>query len=219
MRWLRVGLVAVLACGDNFPGQPDASSDLDGDASGRCDPLLQNCPSGEACYWADLGEFRCSPAGGLPLYHPCRAVAQCSPGDGCHLDDRLDFYCTAYCDYLNLGGEADPRCESHELCASWDGAIGICIGICDPRQQACPEGQGCYAIEGGADLCFPVAVGAEVGQACVRQNDCIAGAQCVEDVCRRLCDYEQFPGAFDPVCQPAQTCTGPSGSPEIGYCL
>lgn len=219
MQAARLGAVCLIAvggaCGDNL-----AAIDAGADAqpSGLCDPLLQNCPGGEGCYWAGFGTFRCSEPGGLPLYHPCADIAQCSPGDGCHLDDRFDFYCTHYCDYLNFAGERDPRCEPHELCASWDGTIGICMGICDPREQPCPTDQGCYAVA-GADLCYPVATPGAIGDPCLRPNDCVASTQCDDGTCRRQCDFEQFPGGSDPVCQGGEVCTGPFGSDVIGRCV
>jgi len=156
--------LATVSCtdppGDLSGSGPDAAPP---DASVNCSPIQPTCELGSGCYWAGPGRFECATALGLPRYHVCRDSTDCSPGDGCHLDDIVDFYCVGYCDYGRYGGERDPdRCGENELCAGpLDGGIGQWgrtfsparrVGICpmtrfpgpsaaSPRRLACAAHQ------------------------------------------------------------------------------
>ena len=224
MLLLRPVVVIALATA----GCTDPPADLTGsgqdaaapDASLNCSPIQPTCAEGSGCYWAGPGRFECAAALGLPRYHVCRESADCSPGDGCHLDDIVDFYCVGYCDYGRYGGERDPeRCGENEVCAGpLDGGIGICLGLCDPLDSDCPDGQGCYHRT-GADICLPVTDGSAPGEACSRNNDCLPGAGCTgDDLCAVYCNYQNHPDQPDPRCAGGEVCTAIEPGEPLGFC-
>jgi len=220
----------LIGCGgppSELPGDPEASRDSGAGDAGEpieCDPLAPVCPAGHGCYWAAPGRFECAASLGLPRYHLCEASAQCSPGDGCHLDDRFDFFCIGYCDHARYGGERDPeRCGENELCGDFDGEVGRCLGICDPLASDCPDGLGCYAIlDGAADLCLPVTGEGQPGEPCQKSNDCAPGSGCVELgdqlACATYCDHDENPGQADPRCAGGEVCTPLQPGERIGAC-
>lgn len=224
----RFALVLLCAC-----SQPPSELDRDGmprdaepaaDASLLCDVLTQSCPDGEGCYWAGgPGNFICAPSLGLPTYHPCQASDECAAGDGCHLDDFFSFYCVPYCDYGVNGGGDDPRCAEHELCAAFDGDIGVCLGICDALDSDCPDQQGCYHIPDAADICLPVTGDGAPGAACLRNNDCRPGNGCVgvgeEAKCAVYCDHDTNPEAADPRCAEDEVCGALEAGERLGACV
>lgn len=88
---------------------------------------------------------------------------------------------------------------------------------CNPYQNvACNPGTRCTYVHEGAGQaldCYPVGSIA-IGDACIvtvgRPDDCVAGAYCVDGVCRRLCDLSLAPCPSTQTCQPLLT-TPPSG--------
>jgi len=211
---------ATAAC-TNPPGQlagsgPDAGAP---DASLNCSPITPTCAQGSGCYWAGPGRFECAAALGLPRYHLCRQSTDCSPGDGCHLDDTVDFYCTGYCDYGRYSGERDPdRCGENEICAGpFDSGIGICLGLCDPLDSDCPEGLGCY-LRQNADICLPVVGEGAPGDVCAHDNECLPGAGCNDDVCAVYCNHDNHPDEPDPRCAGGEICTAIAEGERLGFC-
>jgi len=101
-----------------------------------CDPLIQDCAEGQACYPAG-GEFACAPdaSGTLGLTgETCAAVNACDPGLICVVADVVagcegDGCCTALCDVSD--GAADAECEA-------DGAGQGCEALYD--QGEAPPG-------------------------------------------------------------------------------
>lgn len=214
--------IALLAACTDPPAEldgsgPDAAAP---DASLLCTPIEPSCADGSGCYWAGPGRFECAPGLGLPRYHVCGASSDCTPGDGCHLDDIFDFYCTGYCDYGRYAGERDPEhCGENELCAGpLDDGIGICLGLCDPLASDCPEGLGCYVRE-GADICLPVTGSGAPGDLCSRNNDCAPGSGCADgDRCAVYCNYQDNPDQTDPRCAGGELCTALAPRERIGVC-
>lgn len=95
-----------------------------------CDPLLQDCPEGAACYPGDLG-FVCGdtlePV--IATGDPCNYEWDCAAGNLCVAGDVLplcngDACCTAYCDTTQ-----PDACPPEQLCTPiYDGSIaGYCI--------------------------------------------------------------------------------------------
>lgn len=84
-----------------------------------CDPLLQDCSEGEACYGTENG-YVCAPdASGEPGAYgdPCEAINACDPGLEC------------------LGAGATPGCVSASCCTSF-------CDTSDPGASAACEGAG-----------------------------------------------------------------------------
>jgi hypothetical protein len=77
-----------------------------------CDPLLQDCGSGLACFWAN-GNFNCIfTTQDIPLGEPCGFINDCSAGTGC------------------LTAEVMPNCNGSACCGSF----------CDLSDPTCPQG-------------------------------------------------------------------------------
>lgn len=70
---------------------------------GICDPLIQDCGAGQACYW-DGGSFSCAPTTqDIPAGQPCGFVNDCALGLICVGASAVPDCagancCTAYCD-------------------------------------------------------------------------------------------------------------------------
>ncbi len=88
-----------------------------------CDPLLQTCPSGEACYW-NGDSFMCAPTtADIPLGKPCEYLNHCATGLMCFeaavLPDCGGAMCCAkYCDLNDpVCPQAGTKCEPFFLAA------------------------------------------------------------------------------------------------------
>lgn len=87
---------------------------------------------------------------------------------------------------------------------------------CNMFAQDCRDGQGCFAL-GDESMCAwagPVPVGGE----CTYQNDCGAGATCVLNTCRTVCDAIDLQGAqgCGALCQEGHSIISESGA--LGAC-
>ncbi|MEM6990130.1 MAG: hypothetical protein AAF721_06525 [Myxococcota bacterium] len=103
----------------------------------NCDPLLQNCPNGDGCYFAESA-FLCSPDVSDPMTgagDPCSFLNDCPAGTGC-VDEALVTGCTsasccaAFC-------EDDRDCPNNGQCQPFFGQgqppMGYeNVGLCDP---------------------------------------------------------------------------------------
>jgi hypothetical protein len=77
----------------------------------NCDPLLQDCGSGLACFWAN-GNFNCIfTTQDIPLGEPCGFINDCIAGTGC------------------LTAEVMPNCNGSACCGSF----------CDLSDPTCPQ--------------------------------------------------------------------------------
>ena len=197
-----------------------------------CDPYLQDCPPGEKCVafandgGDDWNAYVCrdvvgDPAGldescvmeGSPLsgYDTCGFGAMCWGVDPVTLQGT----CVPQC----VGSEQEPLCERPgDICViPDDGVPPLCLPVCDPVLQDCPEDFGCYPA---ADYfaCLPMDPGGTVdpGAPCETHEECTAGALCVAPdlvpdcagaigCCTAWCDlWGPMP---DAPCLPGQQCT------------
>ena len=101
-----------------------------------CDPLLQDCGAGLACFWAN-GDFNCIfTTQDIPLGEPCGFINDCIAGLGCLTAEVLpncngSACCGSFCDL------SDPTCtQDGTECASFfeEGMappgyedVGVCI--------------------------------------------------------------------------------------------
>ncbi len=201
------------------PGLEDVGSCQAGPPPNSCDPLLQDCPAGDACYPSG-NDFACFGGDG-PAQNgdQCASDPDCAAGLWCDVD-----VCTEFCD---VGGAcSDPGAS----CNPWYqpgrappgledvGSCGVVSGSqCDPLLQDCPDGEGCYP-GGGAFEC-DVAGPAQAGDVC--GQGCAPGLLCDADTCISLCDTDDPGGCFDP----NLTCvalyapgTAPPGLETVGTC-
>lgn len=214
----------------------------------ECDLFAQDCPVGEKCMpWANNGgdswnALRCSPIADDPdpVGGPCTVegsgtsgIDSCEAGSMCWDVDpaTLEGYCVAFC----VGSEESPMCEdaSTSCTIGGDGPLALCIPQCDPLQQACPEGDACYAVD-DAFFCIPDASGdmGVPGDECALITECDPGSACLSDelvpdcmgatgCCSSFCDLTLDP----PSCLPGQGCTpwyeagqAPPGYEDVGVC-
>jgi len=105
-----------------------------------CDPLLQDCAEGQACYPEPAG-FICSPdaSGEMGIFgDPCEFLNVCDPGFWCANADTVPGCagavgcCASYCDT----SDPMPSCEPGTECVTWheegtappgEEDIGVCI--------------------------------------------------------------------------------------------
>jgi len=105
-----------------------------------CDPLLQDCPEGQACY-PETNGFICSPdaSGEMgAIGDPCEYINVCDPGGWCANAEVVPDCvgsggcCAAFCDVT----EPDAGCPAMTECVAWweegeappgEEDIGVCI--------------------------------------------------------------------------------------------
>jgi hypothetical protein len=224
-----------------------------GGISFECDLFAQDCPAGEKCMpWANDGgsswnATRCSPIANNPG----------QPGDECTVEgsgtsgiDDCDLGSMCWdvdsetnmgvCVQMCTGDSSNPICEdpSTTCTIANDGAIVLCLPVCDPILQDCPQGQACYPV---ADdwVCGPDASGemGGYGDPCEFINVCDPGLICLGasatpncqgaiGCCTEVCDLTDPAG--DGQCTGApqgQTCqawyeegSAPPGYEDVGAC-
>ena len=212
------------------------SPDL-GDGS-ACDVFAQDCPAGGKCMpWAsDAGgspnATRCVPIADEPagIGAPCQVdeswysgVDDCEVGALCWSVDpkTLEGICVPLC----LGTESEPYCADPSRFCALAPPLAICLPLCNPLQDDCPDGEVCYWTPGsfqGDWQCGPDVSGdiGDYGDPCAFANQCDPGLVCLglgalppEDACEgalgcctEVCDV------FDPA--GALQCTGAAGGQE-----
>lgn len=210
--------------GDTDPGDSgDIPLDVGGSGGGPCDPLLQDCADGEACYPAG-DAFECSgPAGPSPVGGGCLDDEECVAGSFCGPEDTCTPYCdldAPFCDDASATctpwypmGMAPPGLEN----VGWCFSSPVMGDPCDPLLQDCPAGDGCYP-DGLDGFACAAAGPAQLGDACA--GGCDVGLVCISDTCLELCDTAA------PACtDPGHTCvdyyamgSAPPGLETVGYC-
>ncbi len=192
--------------GNPFITPPDGVGNIE------CDLWADDCPVGTKCMpWANDGgnswnATRCTPLAEDPHEpgEPCTVedspvsgIDDCEARAMCwNVDPETNMgECVAFCS----GSEANPICKGAcETCPlSGDGVLILCLPMCDPLEQNCGEGQGCY---GWSDvfICVPDA-GGEAGallEPCEFTNVCDPGLMCL--------DSDMVPG-----CEGASGCCTP----------
>jgi hypothetical protein len=212
----------------------------------ECDVWAQDCQRGEKCMpWANDGgplwnATRCTPLDPDPadVGEPCNAegsgvsgIDDCALGAMCWgVDDMNAGTCVDMC----MGSEANPTCANPETsCAiGYNGAVIVCLPICDPLLQDCVDGDGCY-LTNDEFLCQPVfGVPAGHGEPCTFVDSCEVGLQCTDGVnvvgcaglscCTEFCDLEAAdPNAPCSAAADGEVCTvllDGGEFPNVGIC-
>jgi hypothetical protein len=112
-----------------------------------------------------------------------------------------------------------------------DHVLGDGEESCDPLEQDCGGGMGCYVGDADAPFqCEAIGWGIAEGLPCAHPNDCLPGLMCLSGVlqpdcgdesacCARFCDVEQ------PICPPGTACLAyfqDGSTPKydyVGVCL
>lgn len=220
----------------------------DGWGPTECDLFAQDCPRGEKCAsWANDGgstwnATRCVPVvedPGIPG-DPCimegsavSGIDTCELGAMCfYVDpDTLEGVCIAMC----VGDPGNPTCEDPDsVCViTGSGAIIPCLPLCDPVEQDCFEGLGCYPFNDDffCTIDFSEDMGA-AGDPCDFRSACDPGTHCAIPglvpgcegglgCCTSFCDLADP----TPPCLPGQVCepyygagSTPRGYEHVGAC-
>jgi len=210
----------------------------------ECDMFAQDCPEGEKCMpWANDGgnawnATRCSPID----ESPGQAGDECEvEGSGVSGLDDCDIATMCWdvdpetnmgtCAAMCSGDESNPLCEDPDTaCINVnDGAIVLCLPLCDPLLQDCPDGQACYGID-ESFTCVPDASGemGVYGDPCEFINACDPGLFCAnadgvpgcagtQGCCSEFCDLDDPTG--DAQCSGSaggQSCVTWSETPQPG---
>jgi len=130
-----------------------------------------DCPLTTACRWIPMREegakvavSYCTFVGFLPEGAPCVRLGE-RDEKGCERELVCADWCARRC-----GSWLTGECPEGFFCAP-DGPDGpVCLPTCEGR--ACPEGQACVRMEGGASVCSRVH-----GQDCQREP-CAPGLKC-----------------------------------------
>lgn len=229
-----------------FICEPDA-----GTGTNECDPFAQDCNPGEKCMpWANDGgsswnATRCTPIAEDPGQpgDPCTVEGTGVSGlDDCDLGSMcwdVDPETNAgTCVPMCTGDAGNPICEDPDTSCSItnDGALVLCLPVCDPLLQDCAEGQACYPVNDGWS-CAPDASGemGAHGDPCEYLNVCDPGLVCLDasvvpmcegmlGCCSSVCDVSDPAG--DAQCVGAsETCqpwypedSAPPGLEDVGAC-
>jgi hypothetical protein len=229
-------------------------SDMGDDPIELCSVWDQDCPEGQKCMpWSNDGQptwnaTKCvdlDPDAGQ-VGDPCTVqgngvsgVDSCTTSAMCwNVDPSTNMgTCIGFCD----GTENNPICDDPQTTCSItnDGVLILCLPLCDPLLQECPDGQGCYGIIDGY-VCAPDVSGemGAFGEPCEAINVCDEGLECMPAAgvpdcpgamgcCTEFCDLSN-PNATDEcagasggqMCMPAfEAGSAPPGYEDVGYCL
>ena len=213
----------------------------------QCDTWAQDCPSGQKCtFWAKGGgnvwnATKCvdvtgNGAPGDPCTAPDGGVAgidDCALGAMCwDVDQTNHGTCIALC----TGLPEAPICPPMTSCRIFSDGISICISICDPLLQDCPDDDLCITDADGTSFTCVLDASGDLGKTndpCEFANACDKGLMCLDSAtASSACDPEstgccqpfcKFPGS--PCPNPDQQCvqffdpmTAPPGYESVGIC-
>jgi hypothetical protein len=109
-------------------------------AAPSCDPIAQDCPMGEACYYTGEPLTGCAPAGTVAVGGTCQFANSCVPGASCAVQyqDRMQPECVAHC----IPGGSAPGCGPNAACiqindpSTSQPTFGVCVD-CTRMPEAC----------------------------------------------------------------------------------
>jgi hypothetical protein len=226
-----------------------------GTPSFECDVWTQDCPEGQKCMpWDNSGQgawnaTKCTPLNPNPdqVGDDCTVEGSGTSGvDSCAIasmcwavDPETNVgTCVAFC----TGTEANPSCDNPTTTCSItnSGSLILCLPVCDPLTQNCPDGQACYGV-GNAFICAPnasAADGGNYGDPCEYLNVCnpglfcagaagVPGCQGSQGCCSNFCDLTSPDGASQcggvgggQECVPwFEENTAPPGFEDVGGCF
>ncbi|MEM7151455.1 MAG: ribulose phosphate epimerase [Myxococcota bacterium] len=214
-------------------------------SGGECNTFAQDCPAGEKCTpYADDGggawnSTHCTPIADSPsdIGEPCIVEGSVASG----IDNCVEGAMCWNVDPQTLNGRCIPLCGCDPLCESPDdtcsfqneGVLSVCIPVCDPLLQDCPENEACYPVD-DSFICALDASGEGGGvfDPCEFINACAPGLACINGAAIPGCGGA---GCCTPFCElggPASQCpagTGcqawfepeaaPPGLEDVGICV
>ena len=196
-----------------------------------CDPVCQNCPSGQKCDAPSSGNSGvCGAAGSGKDGASCSGNSDCAPGLGCFVLSSSKNACREYC-------HVDGDCKNKGVCAWGVSGAGSAFMVCsDPlyncnpwtQSPSCPNSSdGCYIVTpDGRTGCHATGSGDQFnrhqGDSCVTDYDCIGGASCLtyngNNYCAWNCD-DVGSGSECSIISSSDKCTALTGwTSGYGFC-
>jgi hypothetical protein len=130
----------------------------------------------------------CTSAGPIEATDSCDELGICWNAQ--EVDGQLVGVCTQFCE----GAPDAAECPEGFACViANQGSINLCIDVCDPLGQDCPDGLGCYFLD-GSFVCAPGS-DSPIGEPCRFTASCTNGSYCVV-------------GELLPDCAAASCCAG-----------
>jgi hypothetical protein len=176
----------------------------------RCEPSTDSCTPGMSCiYEVDSSRPDC----GAHCYKYCRTGADCPANSKCDILITVDAPGSSG---VNSGGMAcSPPPDN---CQPFGPAH------CSDTVMRPPASFACYVSTDMPDSVSCQCAGTiAVNQPCTRENDCVAGHQCVSiagaGVCKRVCLLNAPATQLAARCLAPQTCVPFRGASKYGYCL
>ena len=195
--------------GEECPEGPAPRAEYEPGASIQCSVATEDCAEGEKCMPVieQFDQLACRPVDAQP-----RAVgASCSfgqsPSDGfddCERHALCRGFPEARCVSMAFGQGFGFSCPSPDE-RVWVDASGmwiLCLPVCNPLNDECPEGLGCFSDNEAFD-CAPLGepVGAKF-ETCDSPTACAPGLACVSPGKSSACAQDQ-PGCCLPFCDVA----------------
>jgi hypothetical protein len=235
-------LIAMAGCGDdsvpaNGDGHmPDSSMMSDGASPGLCDPVVQDCPTGQRCtlnHNVPINTTFCEMGNGMQgefmSCDPSQTSDNCLRSTVCLGVNATVRVCRKFCN-------ADGDCGQN-VCAiiigNTNGPLHACAQRCQVlNQSSCTiTGEACYlglnASDQPTQQCSTAGTRTE-GQTCTIANDCMPGLMCINSrvgdasggfLCHKACNFTGT-GQCSPSgdCMNNGNCCGLSGQSGLGYC-
>ncbi len=155
-----------------------------------CDIFKQDCADGLACTLNGSKES-CLKPGPKKKGEACDGTSFCEKGLVCVSDK-----CHEVCNPHTSG--PDPKCTNvcPDRTGNLDGNddVAVCSEKSDKPKctlltgKECASGEGCYVTSSSDGPRCETAGTAAPGKPCTSDTDCAAGATCVGNACRKLCD-------------------------------
>jgi len=226
---LALGHLLALGCAETAPLGSDVAADVaQNDASGpeyscesfvvgtysqppahECHVLLQACTvPGESCYFTEAGA-ECLATGTSGCGQRCEYANDCPVGTACAGDPG---YCFGLCN-------AGQPCANGATCREFGEveAVGYCPMACSVLAQDCPDGLGCFLVNGGEECAPLLSPSFKENQVCKSANRCQVGLVCHKldaKRCLKACHITDraYPCATG-------TCTPLEGLEPLGVCV
>lgn len=180
------------------PGDDDTGGMEEDTQDFACTFFPDSCPDGQNCYPGQTGRQCRDYTSGKSPGDSCSANMPTSCGDE-QLCDQ-DGSCRNRCD--PNAAASDNGCNQGDACLPLGDGQGnaLPIGICQPGceqfpSDSCPDGENCYATEGGGTTCAAYSQSASAGDPCSSPTDCGNNQICVntqsgDSVCANKCTQD-----------------------------
>lgn len=153
---------------------------------------LHSCEEGQTCVLTASGTRCVNHDGDATQGETCKTVADCAAGFTCNAGQ-----CKQWCSLDEGQCDRGTECVASDA-ASNDQGLGLCEQSCPASLPegdecltfpdcGCSDGETCRPLLDGTRVCSSVGTTPLQG-VCRQDQDCNAGAACIDSLCRPLCD-------------------------------